>query len=322
MMAPPSKNTGSLRALRSAMTRARRRSREGPSAAPEFLLPASGLHDALGMVGATIFVLAAALVAWVALPEYGFPNWALLLVSIVVLGFGGGRLLFNSYPHSVVVGADGALVRGEFISYSEINYVLHEWRHEGPQNGDPGLSEGPQDVWNVSLGLIGGEVIDLMTTKYPRKTNAGDRAEREDDSGAPLARALEEARAAWVARQRAPDLEGAVSRGDRTAVQWLDALRRLGSADDSAYRAVVVDVDLLLRRLDDARERPSARAAAAVVLAASGDATTATRLRIAAESMADPRARVALENVAEASNDAAIAEALETLDQLDREERV
>lgn len=117
-------------------------------------------------------------------------------------------------------------------------------------------------------------------------------------------------------RQVHEDEEEVTARRGRTGRQWLAALRASLAA---GYRTVPADVPRLSQILHDPEARPSARAAAAIVLASSGDAGATAKLRIAAEPIANPRVRVALENIAAMSDDAAMAEALEALDEEERE---
>jgi hypothetical protein len=119
-------------------------------------------------------------------------------------------------------------------------------------------------------------------------------------------------------RRRAAADEQILARRGRDGREWVRGLR---ASVNAGYRDVAVDPEHLSRVLRDAWARPSARAASALVLASSGDASATGKLRIAAESIANPRVRVALEHIADASDDAAVAEALEALDEAEREER-
>lgn len=252
-----------------------------------------------------------------------FPYNLLCALAILVLGLvDPGRIfrLLRAPRASAVVGIDGVLVRGQFIPHSQINEICHKILQRSPAGGHGDATWEAADRWIVLLRLVGDKEIDLGT----RWVSAG----ADDLQGADLVQSIEAARTAWVQAQRAPGADEdriIVTRGARTGGEWLHALCELGSGAHSAYRGVHMDAAHLSRVLDDSRTKPSARAAAAVALAASGDTTAGTRLRIAAGSMADPRLRVALESIASASEDAILAEALETLDSLDttdREKRV
>lgn len=210
----------------------------------------------------------------------------------------------------IVVGVDGVLVRGRFIPRFKIGAVCHEARQRD-------VGEFGQDIWVVFLRLEGGEEVDLIGRCVTGGT--------ADAEGAEFARAIEAARANWIDGQRGPDIaEAVIGRNLRTGSGWLQALRSIASGTTTAttpYRGVEVDNGELSRLLEDTQTKLSIRASAAIVLAASGDRTTATRLRIASEAMASPQLRMALERVADGSDDAAIAEALEILDEADREEQ-
>jgi hypothetical protein len=215
------------------------------------------------------------------------------------------RKIMSPYSSSstLVVGADGILIRTQFVSYSKIRTVRHKFcrriEHE---------ERHPHDIWIVGLSLVGGEDIELNS--FYVKPAA------KDEEGAELARAIETARAAWVGASHAPDLDAhLLARGKRTGSEWLEALRGLGSI--ATYRSISMHAEDLLRVLDDTQANPTARAAAAVALAASGSAKSTSRLRIVASSMANPRMRVALEKIADGDDDDDLAEALEELEKLE-----
>ncbi|KYF58477.1 hypothetical protein BE08_18465 [Sorangium cellulosum] len=187
------------------------------------------------------------------------------------------------------------------MSYSEISAVHYHWRRvsEPSYDGIPGTTI----EMNISIDLIDGERLKL-TDSFPDG----------------LRDAIDDARAAWAAVERDSERDrAAVARGERTGPEWLHALRALGSGTAGAYRGIRVDVHQISRLLDDVRASPSGRVAAAVVLAASGDPTVASKLRIAAGATANPLLRAGLESVADAHGDAALAEALEAIDEADRE---
>jgi HEAT repeat protein len=121
---------------------------------------------------------------------------------------------------------------------------------------------------------------------------------------------------AWSAGQRDDGCEGQLSRGARNSSEWLEALRKLGALGATSYRRADANLHDLSRLLGDPWAKPSARAAAAVVLRASGDETAVAKLRIAAEATVEPRVRIALENIAD---DRAVAEALAMLEEADGE---
>ncbi|WP_438002908.1 hypothetical protein WME89_28755 [Sorangium sp. So ce321] len=233
-----------------------------------------------------------------------------LLLGLALFGFGCGGAplaarLFTASRVGIVVGSDGILVRGQFVPYSEIGSVRYEsWREPGYGDDMPTLE------LSMSLELVDGDRLQLAN-HFPDG----------------LRDAIDEARAAWAAGELDPEVESdvevgsdAVACGERTGLDWLRALRGLGLGAAGGYRTTGPDAGQMSRLLDDVRSRPWARAAAAIVLAASGDATATSKLRIAAEATANPLLRARLKEVADARDDAALAEALEALDEADREE--
>lgn len=244
---------------------------------------------------------------------------------------GGGPLLFaliaairewrSGSPQSVDVGVDGVLVGARFIPYSSISSVEHS-RQERMVNrpiqayDHLEFEETTSYEWTVSIGLgsgpggdipPGGETVEITTKRSP--TDAG------DPLGEEIARAIDAGLAEWAAGQHSEDRVEDILRRERTGSEWLEALRGLGSGASTSYRNTM-DFEKLSRLLDDPRAKPSTRAAAAIVLASSGDNTAAAKLRVAAGAMVDRRVRVALENIAD---EAAIAEALESLEDAEHE---
>jgi hypothetical protein len=217
----------------------------------------------------------------------------------------------------VDVGTDGVLVGRRLIPYSAITAIAHERRSvsEWTLNGTKTSYE-----WVVSLvvggvcskgTVLGGEKVQIVTQVR------GVDAAPEDQLGAELTRAIRDGLATWRRWGDEGLLEADLSRGDRTGAEWVEALRNLGSGDSISYRAAARDIEGLSQLLDDPAVKPSARAAAAVALTASGDATAKAKLRVAAEAVVDPQVRVALESVAE---ERAVAEALEVLDDAETEQ--
>lgn len=237
---------------------------------------------------------------------------------------GGGPLLVALFlvmrewskpsPRSVDVGTDGVLVGARFIPYSDMGGVEHVRQQ---RNADGSEGEVTWYEWTLAIkvgglpgggALLGGETVNIMKTSS--QTDDG------DSLGASIARAIDESMAAWVAGQRSADLAVDIARRDRTASEWVKALRGLGSGAAASYRSATADAEKLSRLLDDPQGKPSARAAAAIVLTASGDKTAAQKLRIAAETMVEGSVRIALENIAD---ETAVAEALEILEGVDRQ---
>ena len=102
------------------------------------------------------------------------------------------------------------------------------------------------------------------------------------------------------------------SRGERSARDWLRALRAMGSGANADHRTAPVQPDTLFRIAEDAGTEPARRVAAAVALAGGLDAPGRERLRIAASTTAAPELREAIELAAdEAASEEALAEAID-----------
>lgn len=229
-----------------------------------------------------------------------------LLVAGLYVGF---RYAMRAPSRTtLVVRDDGVVVRGRFFPHSMLGDVYHyAGRRRALRTRDPSGAPAYQHRWLLLLGFAQGDAVRLGA----RWLDDG----QEDAWGADVALEIEAARAAWAERHAGLTVvESAVARGQRSGREWLGALRQIGARAGAAYRAVPLDVDRLSRLLDDGDARPSARAAAAIVLAAAGDTTTPARLRVALETVADARLRVALEAVADARDDDAVAEALDALE--------
>lgn len=104
------------------------------------------------------------------------------------------------------------------------------------------------------------------------------------------------------------------ARGDRTAREWLNALRGAETADPFRSDPVrsAVDGAELWRIVEDGRAEPIDRAAAAAAVTEPFDEADRARVRVAADAAAQPELRVALESVANADDDA-LTEALDAL---------
>jgi hypothetical protein len=105
-----------------------------------------------------------------------------------------------------------------------------------------------------------------------------------------------------------------LERGDRTAADWVLALRRVGSGASAGPRTAAVSGENLWRILEDASSGSTARAAAAVALGTDLDDDGRARMRSIAEGTAAPKLRIALEAAASATDDAALAEALSSVE--------
>ncbi len=224
------------------------------------------------------------------------PYGTIFAFALLALAIGAVGLALRWIPAAwtgVVVGTDGIIVRRRFIHFSKIADVAHKRHVKRPKLG-------------TFVRLHSGEAIVLELGELD----------------AIATRAILEARAAWLGGEHGSAIDEALmARNQRTGAAWLEGLRRLGARSATAYRARNVDIEHVARLLDDTHARPSARAAAAVVLTTLGDRTAPAKLRIAADSIADPLVRVRLQRVAESQDDEDLAEALEALHELDMDER-
>lgn len=116
-----------------------------------------------------------------------------------------------------------------------------------------------------------------------------------------IAERISEAKAA-AAGHGAP-AAAALARDGRSTSDWLDALRALLAEGRDAYRGGV-DRPTLLATLEDPGVDADVRAAAAVALRGELRPDERARLRVARDTVADPRLRVALEAVDEGDDDA------------------
>ncbi len=127
----------------------------------------------------------------------------------------------------------------------------------------------------------------------------------------------ERVRGVHRAHRRAPrrgiDLVNALSRGPRTAGEWLAHLRALtrdGADAGAGYRSAAIERTDLLRVAEDAALAAPVRLAAAVALGVDVDETERKRIAELAVASADAQVRDGMTRIAEAADDAAIEEAL------------
>jgi|GEM_PF-1591375 len=198
-------------------------------------------------------------------------------------------------PTTVRIGTDGILTRWlgrrRFIPFTQITSTgVYEETVASKQ-------------WHgVRLVLRGGELVKLPAGQ----TEIGAAEARR------LWRRIEDARAARAAGARAVDV---LARGQRSFVEWVRDLRRMG-AGAQGHRTAAVPTDILLRVVEDGAASAVDRASAAVAVLAAADPEAKRRVRVAADTTASPKLRVALTRIAESSgtdDDAEVAAALEQL---------
>lgn len=132
--------------------------------------------------------------------------------------------------------------------------------------------------------------------------------------GSQLASLAERIREGAHTHRREPDPTiAALSRGKRDISDWLRDLR--GAAGLGNYRKSAPTSDALWRVLEDPNADASARAAAAVALGSTTEASPRTRIAAIASTVASPRLRVALETIVDGTDrDELLADMLEDVE--------
>lgn len=249
-----------------------------------------------------------------AVPPWAF--WGYLLVPLLFLpllaalwwlvpalmGLWYVGLLLAAVPERLTVGLDGVMARWlwrrRLIPYEEIREVESDdrairLRLQG--GGVVGLSAywvgqpWEQGRWKASSGF--GSRKAYVDTVAARVTEAQAASQRGAEGGA----------AAWLSRQ---------GQGPRA---WVEALRGLLTEPRADFRTDAPEPEQLWAALEDARQPPVTRAAAAAALAPTLDEPGRGRLRVAAAAVVHPGLRVALE-AASRDDDEALLSALEGLD--------
>ncbi|HSQ64821.1 MAG TPA: hypothetical protein VLM85_16470 [Polyangiaceae bacterium] len=128
---------------------------------------------------------------------------------------------------------------------------------------------------------------------------------------------LQKAREAYQALAgSAPQAAVMLDRGERTALEWLEQLRRVGEGATATFRSVQLTREQLLRVVESTTAAAKERLAAAVALRAGLTEEEKPRLRVAAERCVMPALGERLVRVADASSDEELAAALEEADRL------
>ena len=181
----------------------------------------------------------------------------------------------------VSIGADGVLIHWLWIHrFVRCEDILTVSEYEETM--------GRSRTMGVSLHLKGGEELRLPV---------GARHLSEDRCAA----LVERIRETMVAQRSGQGAATAalLGRQGRVMSEWIRALRAMGVGADATLRTAPTDPEVLLRVVESPGSRAEERAAAAVALAASGDEEAKTRLRVAAEAVAEPKLRVALDAAVE-----------------------
>ncbi|CAN5645455.1 hypothetical protein BH09MYX1_BH09MYX1_23460 [soil metagenome] len=103
-----------------------------------------------------------------------------------------------------------------------------------------------------------------------------------------------------------------ITKAAKDTKDWLEELRALGSGERATHRVAPIAPEALLRVVEDPGAPARARVAAAVALKSSGLGDSAARVRVAAETAAQPKLRIALERSID-EDDAALIEAVDDL---------
>ncbi|MEO8799515.1 MAG: hypothetical protein ABI551_16605, partial [Polyangiaceae bacterium] len=184
----------------------------------------------------------------------------------------------------IEIGADGIMIRryfrSRFVSYREIGHASLTVK----RSLDPGRRRSSF-----------AHVLILARHHQPPVTVQLDNG---DVSQAWTKGVLDRVEAALNAfHGRSPiDLPNELARGQRSAKEWISALRTLGSgAGDLTYRVATIEPERLFAVVESPTEPPVVRAAAAVALAKTATMEQRVRLKNSTKTVVEPRLRVALE---------------------------
>jgi hypothetical protein len=209
------------------------------------------------------------------------PVSVFLFLGLYALLFAAVRALFG--PAEVKIGTDGVVIhqalRDTFVPYEALD-TIHI------------------DAMGIRFVHVGGK------SQRAKGRQMSVPQQRE------LQARLNEALTTWRAGEGEGVGLGKLDRGGRSLPAWRAALRGLGDHAES-YREVALSREAILRVLGSPAAPAERRLAAAMALAAGGDAEGREKIRIAAEASANPHVRIALEKVAEGvEDDAAVEEAI------------
>lgn len=206
---------------------------------------------------------------------------------------------------SVSVGTDGILIerygRGRFVAFRDIVRVQSI-------QADPEYVTGSRSWAYLQIALSSGGNIRVAVEQPHSKS--------EHERIAPaLVQRINEAMRLADHRPSAGLDERIVQRSGRTPAQWLASLRAL--AAPAAYRMRALSEEGLWRILGDPRCEASARVGALVALQSLTRGRDRERLRIAVETIAEPRLQRIMRVAAAAEEDDALLAALEEVEQQD-----
>lgn len=217
---------------------------------------------------------------WV-VPTLAVPWIHGLAIPLAALATLLGFAVTATRMRQVTVGADGIRVRDAFVLSPR--FIPHD-----------AIEDVQREASDVVLRLRGGDEVRL-SMGFATST------EETEGTAQALVDRIREARAVFHASEgRAPAL-GALTRGERSTREWLDALRRAGEEAEGGFRDAVAGRARLWELVTSGQTPARARVAAAVALRVAAEADDDTRVRIAAiaescaESEVAERMRVAAE---------------------------
>lgn len=261
----------------------------------KFRLPSRLIADAskrkwVGLAwGGFIALFAAVMSAGARLAPQLAPAFPLFLVLAVV-----SALAFVIWPQKLEVGADGLFLAWfrskRFIGYGDIARI--------DPFEEPGA--GKNKFAGLVLYLKSGEAVYLPIVSKQSSFR---------DEVYILHERIAEAIDTW-ARGEGVAHAALVRRGERTAAQWLSALRGIGAQSNVDARTAPIMPERLWRIVEDPKAPAEARAGAAVALSHEADESVRARLSNVASAIAAPKLRFAIESAAKNESDAALEAAL------------
>ncbi len=234
-----------------------------------------------------VMIVAGVLSVMIAGPTNGVGAPVPMLVAFVAVALAFG------VPARVEVGADGVLVRWfgttKFIPAGDIRYTS---RFES--------GFGRNRHVGVKLHLDDDLTYDIVV---------GSSRWHDDDASA-LAARVDEVTEAHRRGDAASTV--ALARAGRPVREWIRALRVIGAGAEVNFRRAEIDREALWRVYESPASTPEERVAAAVALSTQATPETAQRIRVTADTLADPSLREAI-TTATGSDDEALSVSLRAL---------
>lgn len=143
--------------------------------------------------------------------------------------------------------------------------------------------------------------------------------EHEKVAHASLWASVQTALAAFRA-STASDAATLLERRGRPFDEWQRGLARRDGGGEGDFRTATIDDGKLWEVVESATAKPTARAAAAALLARGADEPARVRLRVASEASAAPRLRVVLDEAARGASEEELAQALAEVEDEDEDE--